>query len=489
MSSSPDLLATDVEQRPRRAGVLHLGLGAFHRAHQMYFFDQLLEQGHKNWGVASVNLRSMAPVAALNAQDNVYCRWERGQRESEVRVIKAVTGSYHFPTQYADVMSLFCDPGIRLITVTVSEKGYHFDPTQKGLNQNDADIQDDHARPERPRTMPGVLCVGLEMRRIAGAGPITIISCDNYRDNGAVLRAVVTDFAKSHFPDLLSWIADNVRFPSSMVDGIVPSVRETDRAAFADHASTDDRALVIAEDYMRWVIQDDFIAERPPFEDVGVEIVPDVAVFEAMKLLLLNAPHSAISYLGHNAGFEFIHEAVCEPRLNNALSKLISAELLPIAMRHHKKKSSEYGSRTLDRFANPNIAYTTWQVATDGSFKIPERLLPALAAHLKEGRVPDGLALILAAWMRFVLGRKDSGDRYDVPDPLAPLFAETVCGLEQRPERIVDRLLSIRAIFPPWVSAHAELKHCISIHFAGLTDHGTLAWLDIISNAPTGRQQ
>ncbi len=471
---------------PLQTGVLHFGLGAFHRGHQAYFFDRVLAGGVRNWGVAAVNLRSSSIVRALKGQDNLFCRWERGADSDSISVIASLRASYHLPTERAAVMALFCRPEVKLITISVSEKGYHYDSQAKGLDMDDAEIVADIARPGLAATMPGVLAAGLEARRLAGAGPVTIISCDNYQDNGQVLRSVVNAMAQKCHANLLPWLETHVRFPASMVDGIVPVVREQDRAALARRIGINDPAMVIAEDYMRWVIKDDFAAGRPLLEEVGVEIVTDVAPYEAMKLHLMNAPHSALAYLGHNAGFEYVHEALADPRLRAFLERLIGEELLPVfEQKNALMGGRDYAKLTLKRFANPNIAYRTGQVATDGSLKIPQRLLPVAAQLLSEGKIPDGIAIVLAAWVRFLSGVNETGEHYMISDPLAGRFAACYRASGGNAQKLVESLLSISAIFPAIFAGHRQFKQRIVSHLKGFANSGTLPWLETMAPRKT----
>jgi fructuronate reductase len=463
--------------RPGSTGVLHIGLGAFHRAHQANYFDALLRAGRADWGVAAVNLRSRDIVVALREQDMLFTRWMRGATRESLTINGAMTGCHHLPGEREAVMARFRDPGVRLITVTVSEKGYHCAPGDRALDAESTEVRADLAAPEAPCTMPGLLAAGLEARRRAGAGPVTVVSCDNLRGNGAVLRAVVLDFGFRAFPNLAPWIAANVRFPSSMVDGIVPKVRDADRQALIARTGVDDPAMVIAEDCMRWVIEDDFAGRRPPLDEVGVEFVADVAPCEAMKLLLLNAPHSALSYLGHNSGFAYVHEAMGEPRLVGFLRGLIVDELLPVALHRGDTGARDYAALTPGRFANPNIAYATRKVAADGSLKLAERILPAVSHHLAAGREPERLALVLAAWVRFLTGRTETGEVYEIPDPMATELRGRVEAARET-GALLDGVLSIHRIFPGGIAGHAGFRARISRHLDGILRRGTLAWIE-----------
>ncbi len=227
---------------------------------------------------------------------------------------------------------------------------------------------------------------------------------------------------------------------------------------------------------MRWVIEDDFAGDRPPLDEVGVEFVADVAPYEAMKLLLLNAPHSALAYLGHNAEFAYVHEAMGEPGLAGFLHGLIEEELLPVALHRGETGARAYAALTPGRFANPNIAYATRQVASDGSLKLVERILPAVSHHLAQGREPDRLALVLAAWVRFLTGRTETGEVYDIPDPMASELRRRVEAARDT-GALLDGVLSIGRIFPDAIAGHAGFRARIACHLDGLLRRGTLAWI------------
>ena len=488
-SLSPSALAAQfgATHIPQRTAVLHLGLGNFHRGHQAHFFDRLLKQGNQDWGIAAVNIRSREIVEAMQRQDNGYLRWQRGQTDEALTLIRSHKHSFHMPTDGAAVLRLFAEPSLQLVTVTVSEKGYHYDNRKQTLDTSHADVQAYLADPSRLNILPAIVAAGLEARRCAGGTPLTVMSCDNYRNNGAVLRSVVEAVAERGFPQLSAWMNQGVSFPATMVDGIVPKVRTQDRQEIQSRTGFDDQALVITEDYMRWVIADDFAGEKPPLETVGAEIVSTVAPYEDMKLMLLNGPHSALSYMGHNAGFEFIHQAMAEPSLKSYLARLLNDELLPIAKRLSDAAVS-YGAKTLARFANTHIAYQNRQVATDGSLKIPERLLPPIRAHLKDGVLPEGLALALAAWIKFLSGQDEQGNRYTIPDANSATLSSRLAEAGTSSLAKVKAVFGLRGVFPDAIADHHGFAMLVATQLSGLQDHGTLNWLSKTSFAGGTRQ-
>ncbi len=465
---------------PEKTGVIHIGLGAFHRGHQAYYTDRIIRQGHTQWGIAAINLRSREIVDALRVQDCLYSRWEKEKDNDFVEIISSLTNVLHLPSQRDQVMKLAVQPEVSVITITVSEKGYYFDPETKLLDADHPDIVDDLHNLDRPATLPGLLHAVLEQRQHKDAGPLTLVSCDNYNENGRVLRAVVEGFVKRCHPELLSWMAENVCFPSTMVDGIVPKVSNQDKTNFVNKTGLVDEALVIAENYSRWVIEDNFAGERPRWDLAGAEFVEDVKPYEAMKLHLLNAPHSAIAYLGHSSDLEFIFDAISNPLVGNFTHRLIYNEILPTVTAQFLHDPEPFARKIIPRFSNPNIQHPTRQVASDGSLKIPQRLLPVLEKRLEAGLPVNEIVLAIAGWVHFLSGETDAGLRYDIPDPMAVELRKEIDIAGSDISDLVDRLLALKNIFPQTISSSGEFKQHLIKHVGGLRTHGVLTWLSKI---------
>ena len=378
-------------------GILHIGAGNFHRAHQAVYTDDILKQDPR-WGILGVSLRSPVTRDRLKAQDFLYSVREWGLGQSRYRIVGSLSGLLHIADERAELMAAFCLSEIKVITLTVTEKGY-CQTVGGDLDEGHPDILHDFSNPKAPRSMPGVLVEGLRLRRAAGVGPITIVSCDNLSGNGSVLKHVVLELARRVDPSLSDWCQSHVGFPETMVDRIVPQSGEVDRSEFARVTGARDEAPLVTESFRQWVIEDKFLAERPPWEAAGVQIVKDVALFESVKLRMLNAAHSALAYLGMLLGYEYIHEAMGDESLATFVDYLLRHEVAPFLDAPGEMNLENYQQSVIERFRNAAIAYTTAQVATDGSKKLSQRILPTIQATLEQGGQARGLTLVVAAWL------------------------------------------------------------------------------------------
>jgi fructuronate reductase len=407
--------------------VVHLGLGAFHRAHQAVVFDDL------GWGVTGASLRSPAVRDAMVPQDGLYSLVVG----EEVRVIGAVRDVL---LDSQALVARIAAPETRIVTLTVTEKGYL--PGSRGI---------------------AILAEALARRRDG----LTVISCDNLPRNGALLREAVLAAAG----DGADRIAARCAFPQTMVDRIVPATEEADIAALAARAGLVDRAMVKTEPYFQWVIEDRFApGERPDFEAAGVQIAADIAPWEEAKLRLLNGAHSGLAYLGGLAGAAFVHDFVAYPAgrrfveslWDEAETTLSPPPGLDIAV---------YRAALMARFANPELQHRTRQIAIDGSQKLPQRLLAPIAARLERGQGIDALALAVAAWMRWQSGRTDAGEAFAVDDPLAAETARRLAGLGD-PAAQVRAVLGIEAIFPPRLAADPRFAAAVTRQLTRLMNLG-----------------
>lgn len=470
---------------PSAVGIVHIGLGAFHRAHQAFYTDQIIRQGHKAWGIVAVNLRSREIVDALNAQGFLFCRWEKEEARETINVVSSLVGALHLPSQRDQIMAHFIDPGVSVITVTVSEKGYYFDPKNNSLDSKHSNIVSDLNNPKMPGTLPGLLYAAFCARKAANTGPLTVISCDNYNKNGHVLRAVVEGYASQCDPDLLHWMSDNISFPSSMVDGIVPRITERDKLDFTAKTDLVDNAPVIAESYRRWVIEDDFAGARPSWDLAGAEFVRDVEPYEAAKLHLLNAPHSAVAYLGHSSGMEYIYDAISNSLIKNYTQRLIFNELLPTVAEKCSFDPEPYASQVIPRFSNPNIRHPIWQVVSDGSLKIPQRILPIVEKRLAKNLSIKEITLAIAAWMNFLRFLSKTDQCQSNPDPIAEELGSIVKNAGEDLPGLVDGLLALQSIFPDALAGNQTFRRFLIKHATGLREHGVLTWLSIQQNDGT----
>ena len=430
-----------------RRGVIHLGIGAFHRAHQAAVFDDLLGRSDMRWGIRGASLRSPATRDAMAPQDGLYSLVVRDGAEERVRIIGAVADVLLAPENPSDLVEALAAPETHLVTLTVTEKGYKLDPATGALIEADSDLASDLADLHAPKTAPGFLVAALALRRERGLAPFTAISCDNLPENGRRLEAAVLAMAGRRDRGLRDWIAEEGAFPQTMVDRIVPATDAADIERLAARTGLLDRAMVKTEPFTQWVIEDRFAGERPDFEAVGVQVTADVAPWETAKLRLLNGAHSGIAYLGALAGIEFVDRFVAigaGSAFVEALWDEAEATLAPPA----ELDIAAYRRALMARFANGALGHRTRQIAMDGSQKLPQRLVASLAARQDMRLTSPMTSLAIAAWMRWQAGRFDDGTRHAVDDPLADRTA-AIWAAAADPDDAARRLLAIEAIFPP----------------------------------------
>jgi fructuronate reductase len=450
-------------------GVVHLGVGAFHRAHQAWVFDDLIRGGDFRWGVVGASLRSADAHDQLVPQDGLYTVLGAGAP----RVIGALRDVVVAPREPARLVEALAT--CHLVTLTVTEKGYKLDPVTGALLDDDPDLAADLADLAAPRTAPGFLLAALALRRERGEPAFTAISCDNLPENGARLRAAVLALAAHHDPGLADWIARHAAFPQTMVDRIVPATTPQDIDAFARQAGIRDLGLVKTEPFTQWVIEDRFAGPRPDFASVGVQVTAKVAPWEDAKLRLLNGAHSAMAYLGGLAGVEFIHQMVARPavvRFVNRLWDEAEATLSPPP----GLDIAAYRSELMARFANPALQHRTRQIAMDGSQKLPQRLLATIAARLARDQPIEALSLGVAAWMRWQGGRDDAGAPFKVDDPLADITARLVSASPD-PSGRMEALLGLSQVFPANLAADPRFRAPLERHLRVLSRKGAVAAL------------
>lgn len=430
-----------------RIGVVHLGAGAFHRAHQAVYFDDRLRAGETHWAICAASLRSPDTRDALAPQDRLYTLATRGPDREDLRVIGALRALLVAPEELQRLLSAMSDPNVRIVSLTVTEKGYCHDPASRQLIESHADVVHDLRRPEIPRSAPGLIVEALRRRRAAGVAPFTVLSCDNLPDNGGTTRGVLRRMAELRDGDLGRWFADAVVCPSTMVDRIVPATTDEDRQRVRARLGCVDAWPVVAEPFSQWVIEDRFPTGRPRLEESGATMVADVAPYELAKLRLLNGAHSTLAYLGYLAGYETISDAMADPAFASLARGLMDEEVTPTLAAHGVGDVTSYKQQLLDRFRNAALRHRTWQIAMDGSQKLPQRLLGTARERLAAGAPIARLALAVAGWMRYVAGVDERGLPIDVRDPLAARLKEIAAAAGPDPERLAPALLAVREIF------------------------------------------
>lgn len=451
------------ERRDVSTGIVHLGPGAFHRAHQAWFIEQLLAQDPR-WGICGVSLHSPGVRDALAPQDNLYTLVSLGATIQH-QVIGALTQLLVAPASPEAVLERLSHPATRVVTITVTEKGYCLDAAGN-LDLAREDIQRDLAALGTPATLPGYLLEALRRRRLAGGPPLAIISCDNLPGNGRLLGRAVRQMAYILDRSLARWIEDHVRFPQTMVDSITPATTDALRQEVAATLGVVDRWPVQRESFLQWVMEKHEGVDGPDWARAGVILTADVGAHEQAKLRLVNGAHSTLAYLGLLAGHTTVAQAMADERLSGLVETLMRSDILPTLRAPADLDLPGYITAILARFRNPALEHHLAQIAWDGSQKIPVRLLPTIAAALAAGRPLDRLALPIAAWMRFIrrkaLGGAGSGPwAGPLVDPLEQRLLELGRASQGQSAQDLAPFLALEAIFPRPLAASEPFREAL----------------------------
>jgi len=439
-------------------GIVHLGIGAFHRAHQAAMTDAILGRD-LSWGIVAASLRSPDTRDALQPQDGLYAVAVRDGAGERLCVIGAVRQVIVGPEDPERLIAAMADPRVRIVSMTVSEKGYCHDPATGELNEDHPDIRRDLADMARPRSTPGVLVAALARRRAAGVPPFTVLCCDNLPSNGRTVRRVVSRMAELVDPALGAFVREGVAFPCTMVDRIVPATTDADRARVSRTLGVEDAWPVVTEPFLQWVVEDHFPSGRPRWELAGAQFVRDVEPFEDMKLRMLNGAHSTLAYIGGMAGFDTVAEASADPRFERLL-RAFWAEVAPTLTQPEGQDVDGYAEALLARFQNRAIRHLLQQIAMDGSQKLPQRLLSTIRDNLAAGRPIATLASAVAGWICHV-GRLGQGARLEVRDPMAPRFAAIAAEANGDPAALCSKLFAVEAVFGRDLPANAVFRQAV----------------------------
>jgi fructuronate reductase len=441
-------------------GIVHLGIGSFHRAHQAVYTDSVLAGGDLRWGIAGASLRSPDTRDALKTQDYLYTLNLRAEAEA-LRVIGSLQDIIVAPESPAILIETLCRPSVAVVSLTVTEKGYHYDPATRALNEGDADIRHDLAHPGSPRTAFGFLAAAISRRRELGVRPFTVLCCDNLPANGRTLHGLLSRYAQLLSPGLGSFVRNEILCPDTMVDRIVPATTDDDRQRMGDTIGVDDLWPVVAEPFTQWVIEDRFSGARPAWDESGATFVSDVAPFESMKLRMLNGSHSALAYLGYLAGYETVAEAMGDDALAGFVEGLMTDAMPTLEVPSHIDVSA-YKASLLMRFRNKALHHRTWQIAMDGSQKLPQRILGPIRDRLAKGLPIERHALVVAGWMRYVTGVDERGRLIDVRDPLLQSIRDVLKDAGRDVPRIVGALLGLKTIFGDDLPANQRFRLAVS---------------------------
>lgn len=392
-------------------GIVHIGTGNFHRAHQAVYLDDLFNAGAgHDWALIGAGVRphDAEMRQKLGAQDYLTTVIELDPKGNRPRVTGPMIGFAEVAPDNAPLIAAMSDPAIRIVSLTVTEGGYFVDPSTGTFDPTHPDIAADARQPGTPATAFGAILAALRVRRASGLAPFTVMSCDNLPGNGHVTRDAVTGLARLFDAELADWISANVAFPNAMVDRITPATGPRE-IALAGSFGIEDAWPVTCEPFRQWVIEDHFTAGRPPLEEVGVTFTEHVHLYEAMKIRILNGGHAIIAYAGGMMDIEYAHEAMAEPLIRAFLGKVEREEVIPHVPAVPDTDLNDYFATIEDRFANPEIADTIRRLCLDGSNRQPKFIIPSLRDNLAKGRVPLGLILESALWCRYCAGTTDSG--------------------------------------------------------------------------------
>lgn len=406
-----------------RAGIVHLGVGGFHRAHQAMYLDRLMSQGTAlDWAICGVGVlpHDARMRDALVAQDGLYTLvLKHPDGTLEGRVVGSVVDFLLAPDDPEAVIEKMASPEIRVVSLTVTEGGYNVHPVTGEFDESDPAVQADLAPGAVPATSFGLVTEALRRRRDRGVTPFTVMSCDNIQGNGEVAHRMFGAFARLKDPELGAWIEEHVPFPSSMVDRITPVTTDDDRAMVAERFGVDDAWPVVAEPFCQWVLEDRFADGRPPWEDAGVQVVDDVEPYELMKLRLLNASHQALCYLGYLTGYRYAHEVCADEVFVRFLLDYMEREATPTLQPVPGIDLEDYRRTLVERFANPAVRDTLARLCAESSDRIPKWLLPVVRENLVAGGEVHRAAAVVAAWARYAEGVDEQGEPIEIVDRLA----------------------------------------------------------------------
>ncbi len=441
-------------------GIVHLGIGAFHRAHQAVTIDDILKS-EPGWGIVGASLRSAETRDALKPQDCLYALSVRSGEGERLRIIGSILDVVVATEERERLLTAMADRRTRIVSLTVTEKGYCHDPATGRLDEAHPDIRHDLTEPGAPRTAPGLIVEALARRRAAGVAPFTVLTCDNLPSNGRVAKRILDRFAALRDSDLGAYVAAEVACPSTMVDRITPATTDEDRARISDALGVVDAWPVVTEPFSQWVIEDHFPSGRPAFESAGAELVSDVEPYEHMKLRLLNGAHSSLAYLGYLAGYSFVSETMADSGFARFVKSLMD-EATPTLAVPPSTDISGYKAALITRFENAALKHRTWQIAMDGSQKLPQRLLGTIRDCLKRGLPFGYLAFGVAGWMRYVTGVDEKGEAIDVRDPLAERLRGLANGAGRSPEQLARALVGVEAIFGTDLAADPRFMETVT---------------------------
>lgn len=432
-----------------KEGIVHVGVGGFHRAHLAVYIDQLLQKhNERDYAICGIGLRpndaSMRDV--LNSQDHLYTVIERSAKGSFAKVVGSINSFLFAPDNREAVIAKMAHPDTHIVSLTITESGYYYNENTHQLQSEHPDIQHDLANENEPISTFGFLYAALARRHEQGLKPFTVLSCDNMQKNGSITRNMLESFTRLRNPDLADWIVKEGAFPNAMVDRITPSTSQDDIKSLAENFGIEDAWPVVTEPFMQWVVEDKFCDGRPAFEKVGVQVVKDVhdvEQFEKHKLRLLNASHSAMAYPGQLAGFKYVHEVMEHPIYRKFIWQMMQEEVKPLLPEIPGVDIDQYCNTLMVRFSNPTIMDQIPRVALNASGKIPQFIMPSIAESIWVTGPFRRLCFVAAAWFRYINGVDDKGESFEVDDPMR----EELQALAKKGGNTPNEILTVKSLF------------------------------------------
>lgn len=447
--------------------IVHLGFGAFHRAHQSLITNEMLDKTNSDWGICEINLFGGEDlIKQLREQDHMYAVMERGSDENKVKLIKSITESLHPALDGMEkCIEKMCEEQVSIVSMTITEKGYCASPSSGKLDFSNPMIQFDINNPRTPKTAIGLIVEALRIRKERGQKAFTVLACDNIQNNGKVAKTVILEYARQLDTKLYQWINDNVTFPCTMVDRIVPAATEETLTEIANALEVNDPCSIACEPFLQWVIEDDFVDGRPDWNVVdGVTFVEDVVPYEEMKLRMLNGTHSLLAYLGYLAGYEHISDTMTNDDFRKLARHFMLEVQAPTLNMPEGTDLVEYADLLIDRFTNPSLKHQTWQIAMDGSQKLPQRWVESIRFHIANGGDLSVLSVAVAAWIRYISGVDEKTDPIDVRDPMKKIF-EMLFTRRGIKVEVVKPILGLTAIFGEDIIENSEFVEQVEMSF------------------------
>lgn len=451
-------------------GIAHIGVGNFHRAHQALYLNEYLHDHHQDWTVHGVGLLDADAdlIQAMNSQDNLYVLAERAIAQDRFQIVGSIKHFTHAPSDPQPVSALLASAEIKIISLTITEKGYHYTPA------GDLDVEHPQVRADlidgaTPRTALGNLFAAARMRMMNHGAPVTIMSCDNVPGNGDMVRRLLLQFAELREPRVAAWIRSNTSSPNCVVDRITPPVTGETRAFIQGAIGVDDRCPVVSESYLQWIVEDRFIKGRPELESVGVRYTDDVTPYEQMKVRLLNGSHSALAYVSYLMGYRRVDLAMRDPLVRGFVRRYMDEDATPAVPAVAGIDLDTYKSTLIERFSNPAIADQVQRLAEDGSTKILNFMVPALEHQLASGGSVKWFAFALAAWYRYLRGIDEAGSAIEISDPMRDRLTARAKNEPHDPLQ----LLSVTEIFGNTVSSNRLMYRCVRESLDAIDGLGT----------------